>query len=58
MDINLLDMLGSEAAKIMREYERQYTDHHTNIVAVSVEGKKNIMSDTTFDSYCKIIIFI
>lgn len=52
MDINLLDMLGSEAARIMREYERECTGHHTNIVAVSVEGKKNIMSDTTFDSYC------
>jgi CheY-like chemotaxis protein len=58
MDINLLDMLGSEAAKIMREYERTYTSHHTNIVAVSVEGKKNIMSDTTFDSYCNFFIYL
>jgi hypothetical protein len=54
MDINLLDMLGSEAAKVMRDYEKQYTDHRTNIVAVSVEGKKNFKFEKTFDGYCKI----
>jgi hypothetical protein len=56
MDINLLDMLGSTAAKKMREIEKEYSDYHTNIVAVSVEGQKNVMVNEIFDGYCNNII--
>lgn len=55
MDINLPDMLGSEAAKMMREFEKIYSNKRTNIIAVSVEGKKNVLVDDTFDDYCKMI---
>jgi hypothetical protein len=54
MDINLLDMLGTDAARIMREYERETApDKRTNIIAVSVEGKKNTKMEDIFDDYCK-----
>ncbi len=57
MDINLPDMLGSEAAKIMRKYESEFSSKTTTIIAVSVEGKKNVkMDNNLFDDYCKIDI--
>lgn len=57
MDINLPDMLGGEAAQIMRNYENEFSNRRTNIIAVSVEGKKNIMNDDLFDDYCKKLFF-
>lgn len=53
MDINLPDMLGSEATKIMRAYENEYSCKKTTIIAVTVEGKKNIKMDNLFNDYCK-----
>jgi CheY-like chemotaxis protein len=54
MDINLPDMLGSEAAKVMRQYEKEFSlTTHSNIVAVSVEGKKNVSMEGIFDHYRK-----
>ena len=53
MDINLPDMLGSEATKIMRAYENEYSSKKTTIIAVSVEGKTNVKMDDLFDDYCK-----
>ena len=58
MDINLPDMLGNETTKIMRAYENEYSSKKTCIIAVSVEGKKNVVMDDLFDDYCKINIFI
>ena len=52
MDINLPDMLGSEATKIMREYENEYSSKKTTIIAVTVEGKQNVKMDHLFDDYC------
>jgi hypothetical protein len=51
MDINLIDMLGSKAALIMREIEREYDAKHTIITAVSVEGHNKVMVDNIFDGY-------
>lgn len=58
MDINLPDMLGSEATKIMREYENEYSSKKTTIIAVSVEGKKNVKMDYLFNDYCKSYLMI
>ncbi len=58
MDIYLPDgMLGSEASKLMRDYEREFSNKRTNIIAVSVDGKKNFQSDDIFDDYCIITIY-
>jgi CheY-like chemotaxis protein len=51
MDIFLLEMDGVEATKIIREIERQY-NCHSNIVAVTLEGKQQIQ-EGLFDEYCK-----
>jgi hypothetical protein len=57
MDINLPDMLGTEVATTMRKYEKEFFKNtHTNIIAVSVEGKMNINMEDIFDHYCKIFI--
>jgi hypothetical protein len=48
-------MLGSKAAKKMREIEVEYSAQRTDIVAVSVEGQKKVMVDNLFDGYSKII---
>jgi hypothetical protein len=53
MDINLAEMLGSEATEIIRQYESQYSVTRTNIVAVSVEGEEIVMKGKIFDDYCK-----
>lgn len=57
MDINLADMKGSVAAKKMRQLEQEYGGIRTNIVAVSVEGQKNVMVNDIFDGYCKFLLF-
>jgi hypothetical protein len=58
MDINLPDMLGSEATTTMRAYEKEYSFLKSVIIAVSVEGKNNVGKDDLFNDYCKIkIIF-
>lgn len=56
MDINLPDMLGSEATKIMRAYEKEYSFKKSIIIAVSVEGKNNVGVDDLFNDYCKLSI--
>jgi len=38
MDINLPDMLGIEASRMMREKEADFNNVHTNIIAVTMEG--------------------
>lgn len=60
MDINLPDMLGSEATKIMRSYEKEYSNKKSIIIAVSVEGKNNVGENDLFNDYCKkcFILFI
>jgi CheY-like chemotaxis protein len=52
MDIFLLEMDGVEATKIIREIENQY-NCHSNIVAVTLEGKQQIQ-EGLFDEYCKL----
>lgn len=54
MDINLPDMLGSEATKIMRSYEKEYSNKKSIIIAVSVEGKNNVGENDLFNDYCKL----
>jgi hypothetical protein len=56
MDINLPDMLGSEATTTMRAYEKEYSFLKSVIIAVSVEGKNNVGKDDLFNDYCKIIL--
>lgn len=51
MDICLPEMPGIEATKIMRGVEKQYGGVHSNIVAVTVEGKKEV-EEGIFDDYC------
>lgn len=53
MDINLPDMLGSDATKIIRSLEKEMSNKHTNIVVVSMEGK-DAMAENIFDDYCNI----
>jgi len=52
MDINLPDMLGSEATKIMRSYEKEYSNRKSIIIAVSVEGKNFLGENDLFNDYC------
>ena len=54
MDINLPDMLGSEATTTMRAYEKEYSFLKSVIIAVSAEGKNNIGHDDLFNDYCNI----
>lgn len=57
MDINLPDMLGTEVAITMRNYEKEFFKNiRTNIIAVSVEGKMNIDVIDIFDHYCIYIL--
>jgi hypothetical protein len=56
MDINLPDMLGSEATKIMRSYEKEYSFKKSIIIAVSVEGKNNVGENDLFNDYCKLVL--
>lgn len=52
MDINLTEMSGTEATKIIRNLEKQYGNIRTNIIAVSIDAKQQ--SDLTlFDHYGK-----
>jgi hypothetical protein len=54
MDINLPDMLGTEVARIIRKTEKDYIlSLETNITAVSMEGKSNVV-EGLFNSYCNI----
>jgi CheY-like chemotaxis protein len=51
MDIDLPEMPGIEATKIIRNIEKQYPGVHSNIVAVTVEGKTEV-EEGIFDDYC------
>ncbi len=51
MDINLREMGGVEATKNIRKLESPY-NVHTNVVAVTVEGKKDFEGGL-FDEYSK-----
>ena len=53
MDINLPDMLGSEATKIIREYESENSSKKTIIIAVTMERKQTVIIDKLFNDYCK-----
>jgi len=53
MDIFLLEMDGVEATNIIREIEKQFKCH-SNIVAVTLEGKQQIQ-EGLFDEYCNYI---
>ena len=55
MDIFLFEMDGVEATKIIRELEKQY-NCHSNIVAVTLEGKQQIQ-EGLFNEYCNYINF-
>lgn len=48
MDINLPDMMGNEATKLMRQYEKEFDNVHTNIVAVTVEGLSGKLDSNVF----------
>ena len=54
MDIYLPEMGGVEATKAIRNLEAPY-NVHSNIVAVTVEGKKELEIGL-FDDYCKLIL--
>lgn len=54
MDINLPEMFGSEATKIIRDMEGAYSNIRTNIIAVTVEGQFE-MDNYLFDEYCKMM---
>jgi two-component system sensor histidine kinase BarA len=51
MDIYLPEMGGVDATKAIRNIESSY-NVHSNIVAVTVEGKKDL-EQGIFDEYCK-----
>jgi len=51
MDINLTEMSGTQATKLIRNMEKVYGNIHTNIIAVSIDAKQQ--SDLSlFDHYC------
>jgi CheY-like chemotaxis protein len=56
MDIYLPEMTGIEATQEIRNLEQNYGNIHTNIVAVSNEGKKVMEEEKIFDNYCNLIL--
>lgn len=56
MDIVLIEMDGTEATRIIRDFERDY-HVHTNIVSISVERQANF-EEGLFDENCKYMSFI
>jgi CheY-like chemotaxis protein len=56
MDLILPEMSGYEATNQIRQIEQTLgAGIHTNIVAVTVEGKKEVKEEM-FDEYCKVIL--
>lgn len=56
MDINLTEMSGTEATKVIREMEKDHGQIRTNIIAVSIDAKQQ--SDLgLFDHYGNKYIF-
>jgi CheY-like chemotaxis protein len=53
MDLILPEMSGYEATNQIRKIEKEFGNIHTNIVAVTVEGRKDL-EEEIFDEYCKI----
>lgn len=50
MDINLTEMSGTEATKVIRNMEKEHGQIRTNIIAVSIDAKQQ--SDLSlFDHY-------
>ncbi len=57
MDINLTEMSGTEATRLIREIEKDHGKIRTNIIAVSIDAKQQ--SDLgLFDHYSKNFLFI
>ena len=52
MDINLTEMSGTEATKMIRNLEREFGKIRTNIIAVSIDAKQQ-SEISLFDEYGK-----
>ena len=56
MDIYLPEMTGIEATQEIRSLELNYGNIHTNIVAVTNEGKKVMEEEKIFDNYWSFVL--
>jgi CheY-like chemotaxis protein len=56
MDICLPEMTGIEATQEIKKLEQEYGNIHTNIVAVTNEGKKLMEEEKIFDNYCILVL--